>query len=92
MHKKSIEHFMTLESHSQIWLVYRKRLDKYIDGNLDMLYWLAINKPDVFLNVENLGNKRMKQLLLIIKALMKDNIDVELIKEVSKNDKTQNIQ
>ena len=82
MHKKTIEKFMKLRPHTVNWNVYRKRINIWIDKTLDSMFWLAKNNPDVFLNPENCGNERLKQLLLTIKALMKDGIDVELVKSL----------
>ena len=82
MHKKTIEKYMKLKPHTINRMVYRKRIDAWLDYTLDTMLWLAKNNPDIFLNPENCGNERLKQLLLTIKALMKDGIDVELVKSV----------
>ena len=82
MHKKTIEKFMKLKPHTINRMVYRKRIDAWLDYTLDTMLWLAKNNPDIFLNPENCGNERLKQLLLTIKALMKDGIDVELVKSL----------
>lgn len=69
--------------------VYMNRIQKRIARELDMLLWLAINHPDIFLNetrewLEDSGkiqsHRRLKKLLLTIKALNPD-IAVELVLE-----------
>ena len=87
MHKKTIQRFMQLKPHTINWNVYRKRIDDWLDYTLDTMLWLAKNNPDVFLNPEKCGNDRLKKLLLTIKACVKDNIDVELVRSLE-NDKT----
>ena len=88
MHRKTIKKYTQLNPHTVNWNVYRKRINAWIDETLDMMFWLAKNNPDIFLNPEKYGNDRLKKLLLIIKASMKNGIDVELVKSVeNQNDK-----
>ena len=82
---------MKLKPHTVNWHIYKNRVDAWIDVTLDSMLWLAKNNPDVFLNPENCGNDRLKKLLLTIKALMRDNIDVELVRSLE-NDKTEKVQ
>ena len=72
-------------------LVYINKIQKRIDIELDLLLWLCIHEPELFLNKKNCGNERLKKLLLCIKAL-NPNCDVQLViqnlefpKEVKEN-------
>ena len=77
--------------------VYLGRLQKRIDEQLSMALWLAVNYPNVFLNKSETFNaygnvyhsrdetkKRLKTLLLVIKAL-NPKVEVELTKEMKIN-------
>lgn len=69
--------------------VYMNRIQLRIDRELNMLFWLALSHPDVFLDREReysddtgkiMSNRRLKKLLLIVKALH-PNIHAELVLE-----------
>ena len=69
--------------------VYINRIQKRIDRELNMLLWLAINFPEMFLDEDRewrdesgkiKSHRRLKKLLLSLKAL-KPNIAVELVLE-----------
>jgi hypothetical protein len=67
--------------------VYMSRIQKRIDVELDALLWLCINRPEVFLyegtqKTSYNKNERFKKLLLTIKALQGEKIDVELVKPI----------
>jgi hypothetical protein len=74
--KKSIKH-----------CVYMNRIQKRINRELDMMLWLAIHHPKLFLDEEKewkshagkvQSHRRLKRLLLTIKAL-NPKMDVELV-------------
>jgi len=67
--------------------VYINRMQKRITRELDMLLWLAIHYPDLFLDEEReqkddsgkiQSHRRLKKLLLCVKAL-NPNIEAELV-------------
>ena len=67
--------------------VYNNRMQKRIDRELDMLFWLCKNHPDVFLDEVTeykessgkiMSHRRLKKLLLCLKML-NPNADVELV-------------
>jgi len=72
--------------------VYLGRIQKRIEKQMEMMLWLAVNKPDIFLDKQitfneygnihrsrDHGHERLKMLMLAIKALRK-NVEVELVK------------
>lgn len=72
--------------------VYLSRIQKRIEREMDMLLWLALNRPDILLNkrvtlnqyghvhhFKDQSHERLKTLLLAVKALSK-NAEVELVK------------
>lgn len=71
------------------YCVYMNRIQKRISRELDMLLWLAIHKPEVFLDEEReykdetgriMSHRRLKKLLLALKAL-NPKCNVELVLE-----------
>jgi hypothetical protein len=67
--------------------VYMNRIQKRIERELDMLLWLAIHYPEVFLDEERewkeesgkiMSHRRLKKLLLVVKAL-NPKMEVELV-------------
>lgn len=62
--------------------VYVWRIQDRIERELDMLLWLAVNRPDIFLMDDKesaKSNERLKKLLLVVKVL-NSNCEVELTK------------
>ena len=71
------------------YCVYMNRIQKRISRELDMLLWLSINHPEVFLDEEReykdetgriMSHRRLKKLLLALKAL-NPHCNVELVLE-----------
>ena len=67
--------------------VYMNRIQKRIERELDMLLWLAIHHPEVFLDEERewkeesgkiMSHRRLKKLLLSLKGL-NPKMEVELV-------------
>ena len=85
--KKWLENLPEKPQKTIKYCVYVNRLQKRIDRELDMLLWLSIHHPDIFLDEENewiedtgkiKSHRRLKKLLLSLKAL-NPKIDVELV-------------
>ena len=75
--KKFLEEKNRHRPNSIFSLVYAWRIQKRIERELDLLLWLCMNYPEVFLG-EN-PNARLKKLLLVAKNL-NPNCEVELTK------------
>lgn len=67
--------------------VYMNRIQKRISRELDMLLWISIHYPDLFLDEERewkdssgriISHRRLKNLLLCLKAL-NPKMEVELV-------------
>ena len=79
--RDSLESLPENPEHTIKHCVYMRRIQQRISRELDMLLWLAINHPQVFLDREhdkNIPNRRLKKLLLALKAL-NPRCDVELV-------------
>jgi hypothetical protein len=72
-------------------LLYMKRLQKRLERELNMLLWLAVNHPDIFLYKEQNhyrkssfdGKERIRKIMLTVKALIGTK-DVELFLDLDK--------
>lgn len=69
------------------YCIYLNRIQQRIEREIDMALWLAIHHPDILLDEETewrdetgkiVPHRRLKKLLLIIKAL-NPKIEVELV-------------
>jgi len=67
--------------------VYNNRMQKRITRELDLLLWVCIHHPNIFLDEEKewrdssgkiISHRRLKKLLLCLKAL-NPNVNVELV-------------
>lgn len=97
--KKWLQNDKTEKSkHTVFYCVYMRRIQKRIARELDMLLWLAVHHPNVFLNKSEVINdfghathkrdeskKRLKKLLLTVKVL-NPNCNVELVFQNIKGD------